>query len=85
MPLFSMTDRTGTSLFGYHPPGQWGAGQLASVNGPLANDTIQYVYDRLGRLLSRTIGASAESVVRDDLGRVTEHTSPLSATPTTIQ
>src|SRR5262249_53449063 len=50
-----MTDGTGTTTYSYNPvaaiPGL-GANQLASVDGPLPNDTITYGYDELGRRIS---------------------------------
>jgi hypothetical protein len=33
---------------------------LASVDGPLANDTITYLYDELGRITNRAIDTVAE-------------------------
>ena len=36
----TMVDGTGTTSYSYHAAGQPGAGQVASVDGPLANDTI---------------------------------------------
>jgi len=47
----SMTDGTGTTLYSYHPitaTPTLGANRLASVDGPLSNDTITYAYDELG-------------------------------------
>ena len=54
--LATMTDGTGTTSYSYHliaVPPALGAGQLASVDGPLANDTVSYTYDELGRIASR--------------------------------
>jgi len=53
--LATMTDGTGTTNYGYYPvtSGQLGAGELSTVDGPLANDTITYTYDQLGRILCR--------------------------------
>ena len=63
------------------PPGT-GAGQLQSVDGPLANDTISYTYDELGRPLSRSINGTANttSLTYDNLGRVSNATSNLIGT-----
>ena len=50
-----MTDGTGTTLYSYNPitgTPTLGANQLASVDGPLPNDTITYAYDELGRRVS---------------------------------
>ena len=50
--LTSRQDGAGTTTFTYHPYGAStpGAGQVAPVNGPLANDTQKHTYDQLGRL-----------------------------------
>ena len=71
--LLTMTDGIGTTSYGYLAVTntQLGAGQLASVNGPLANDTITYSYDALGRVKSRAIDGVAQAVTYDALGRVT--------------
>jgi RHS repeat-associated protein len=80
--LLTMTDGTGVTTYGYNPitsPPTLGAGRLASVDGPLNNDTITYAYDELGRATDRSInGASnASSVQFDSLGRVQLATNPL--------
>jgi RHS repeat-associated protein len=69
----SMTDGTGTTNYSYYlitatPP--LGAGQLHTVDGPLANDLITYGYDELGRVISRSINNVASSVTYDSLGRL---------------
>jgi hypothetical protein len=46
--LATMMDGVGTTTYGYHPigvPPALGAGQLASVDGPLTNDAVGYSYD----------------------------------------
>jgi RHS repeat-associated protein len=78
----SMADGTGTTAYGYNPvavPPALDAGRLASIDGPLANDTITYTYDELGRALSRSINgaANAASMVYDALGRMQASTNPL--------
>jgi len=75
----TMVDGTGTTSYGYHAAGQPGAGQVASVDGPLANDTITYGYDALGRVTTRAINGSANTVTWafDALGRVTTETNVL--------
>ncbi len=77
--LATMLDGTGTTTYAYHPvtPGQLGAGQVASVDGPLANDTITYAYDELGRASSRAIDGVAAATVYDALGRTTSDTNVL--------
>ncbi len=74
-----MTDGIGTNTYSYHAVTntQLGAGQLASVDGPLANDTITYTYDELGRVKSRAIDGVAQAVTYDALGRVTMVTNAL--------
>jgi RHS repeat-associated protein len=80
--LVTMTDGTGLTTYGYNPiavPPALGAGRLASVDGPLATDTITYSYDELGRAISRSINgaANAASVGYDALGRMQTATNPL--------
>jgi RHS repeat-associated protein len=77
-----MTDGTGLTGYGYNTvavPPTLGAARLASIDGPLASDTITYSYDELGRALSRSINgaANAASMVYDSLGRVQTATNPL--------
>lgn len=68
----TMVDGIGTTSDGYKAPGVLGAGQVASVDGPLTNDTITYTYDELGRVTVRAINGSANTVTWgfDALGRV---------------
>ena len=69
----TMLDGTGTTTYGYHPigtPPPLGAGRVASVDGPLSNDTITYGYDELGRVLSRAINGVALTDEYDALGRM---------------
>lgn len=85
----SMTDGVGTTSYTYNPfstyvvgaaiPATLGAGRLVTNDGPLANDTIAYTYDALGRQLSRSINGSANSttVHYDSLGRVDTTTNAL--------
>ena len=78
--LAAMTDGTGTTVFDYYPVttgGTLGARRLHTVDGPLANDTISYQYDELGRVINRAINSVGESVAYDSLGRITNHTSVL--------
>ncbi len=74
-----MTDGTGVTSYAYHPAGQPGAGQVASVDGPLPNDTITYAYDALGRVTTRAIDGAANTVTWafDALGRVTSEANVL--------
>jgi RHS repeat-associated protein len=75
----TMVDGTGTTSYTYHPAGSLGAGHVASVDGPLTDDTITYAYDELGRVVSRAINGAANTTtqVYDALGRVTSETNVL--------
>ncbi len=78
--LATMTDGIGTTQYGYWPitvPPVLGAGRLATVDGPWANDTITYQYDALGRVVSRDIAGSAETRLYDLLGRVSSVSNAL--------
>jgi RHS repeat-associated protein len=78
--VLSKTDGQGGTTYGYNPiavPPSLGAGQLASIDGPLLNDTITLGYDALGRVTSRAINGVAESVVFDTLGRLQSVANPL--------
>ena len=75
-----MTDKTGTTTYTYHPitaPATLGAGRLATETSPMANSTVAYSYDDLGRVTGQSINGSASSVAFDDLGRVGQVTNPL--------
>ena len=75
----TMVDGTGTTTYGYHAPGGLGAGQIATVDGPLSNDTITYGYDEIGRATTRALNGSANTVtwVFDALARVTSEANVL--------
>jgi YD repeat-containing protein len=78
----TMVDGTGTTNYGYYPvaaPPALGATRLASVDGPLTNDTITYAYDELGRVTNRSINGAANSVTWtfDALGRTTSEQNVL--------
>ena len=80
--LLSMSDGTGVTTYAYNAidvPPALGAGRLASVDGPLDNDTLTFNYDELGRVTNRSINgaANAASVQYDSLGRTQSMTSPL--------
>lgn len=77
--LTRMQDGIGTTLYSYVPidGASPGAGQLASIDGPWANDTLGYSYDWLGRAAStRLLGDDGvqvlwqSAVTRDGLGRL---------------
>jgi RHS repeat-associated protein len=76
----AMTDGIGTTLYSYTPIAAapaLGAGQLASVDGPLPNDTITYAYDELGRRISTAINGVALAMTYDAAGRVSGETNAL--------
>ena len=76
--LATMVDGTGTTTYTYKAAAAAGAGQVASVDGPLTNDTITMMYDDLGRMASRLInGYGISSVSYDALGRLTEEENEL--------
>jgi len=82
--LTDISDATGTTGFSYNAIASGtslGQGMLGSVTGPLANSTIAYAYDQLGRVTGRSIdgGSNASSVTFDDLGRVSSLTNPLAS------
>ena len=75
----TMVDGIGTTSYSYKAAGTDGAGQVATIDGPLSNDTIAYTYDELGRVNQRTINGSANQVdwTFDALGRVTSEENML--------
>ena len=78
----TMTDGIGLTTYGYEPitvPPALGAGQLASIDGPLTNDTVSFGYDELGRTTSRSVNGAANSdtVGFDSLGRMSSETNNL--------
>jgi RHS repeat-associated protein len=76
----SMTDGTGTTLYQYNPitgTPTLGAGALASVDGPLPNDTITYSYDELGRPVHRAINGVGSTMTYDEAWRVIGVTNAL--------
>jgi RHS repeat-associated protein len=78
----SMVDGIGTTHYAYvpitaSPSPSPGAGQLASIDGPWANDTIAYTYDQLGRATGRSINNVAQTLTFDAAGRVTTIANPL--------
>jgi len=52
----TMVDGTGTTAYTYKAMGALGANRVASVDGPMANDTMTYDYDELGRITGRANG-----------------------------
>lgn len=65
---------TDITIYDYNPiplsPGP-NAGKLHTIDGPLEEDTISFVYDQLGRTVSQWIQGGDESTISyDSLGRV---------------
>ncbi len=78
--LVSMADGTGTTSYAYVAIGSLGALRLRQESSALPVSAISYVYDALGRLASRTVGAAgAETFGYDAIGRLTSHASDLGA------
>jgi len=77
--LRRMHDATGDTTYSFHPftQGQLGAGQLASVDGPLAGDTISYTYDELGRVKTRTLSPVTTEWTYDQQGRLVHIIDPI--------
>ena len=78
--VLSMSDGTGTTLYSYVPvtgTPTLGANELASVDGPLPNDTITYEYDELDRRISTAINGVAMRMTCDAAGRVITETNAL--------
>jgi RHS repeat-associated protein len=76
----SMTDGIGTTRYTYVPvtvPAPLGAGQLASVDGPLPSEMLTFSYDELGRRVSTSINGVASSSSFDAAGRVVAETNAL--------
>ena len=76
----SMADGIGTTLYSYEPitgTPSLGAGQLASVDGPLPADTITYGYDELSQRVSTAINGVATAMTYDAAGRVISETNAL--------
>jgi RHS repeat-associated protein len=78
--ISTMSDGTGTTTYGYNPitpTPSLGAGLLASVDGPLANDTVTYTHEELGRVVGRALNSMTSTWSYDALGRIQSQTSPL--------
>jgi len=76
----TMIDGTGTTTYTYNPittSPSLGAGELASVDGPLANDTVSYSYDELARIATRGLSGFSSSFGYDALGRVSTQSTPV--------
>ena len=77
-----MADGSGTTVYAYNPvtvPPVLGANRLASVDGPINNDTITFTYDELSRVSNRSINgaANSETWTYDSLGRLSADANKL--------
>jgi RHS repeat-associated protein len=75
--VLTMVDGTGTTTNTYKAIGGLGAMQVASVDGPLTNDTFTFDYDDLGRVTSAAINGAARTSTFDALGRVVTEANAL--------
>ncbi len=65
------------SVFTYYPAGVLGAGKIQTLDGPLADDTITYGYDELGRKHTRSLSGVTTTWNYDSLGRITNEANGL--------
>jgi RHS repeat-associated protein len=67
--LIRVKDGIGTTHYAYHPVGERGALQVASITGQLPGSQVDYAYDELGRVVRRSINGVPTVVTYDALGR----------------
>ena len=80
--ILSTQDGIGTATYTYNPitpTPTLGAGMVASVTGPLPNSVVDYQYDQLSRVISRSINGVAQAIAYDALGRRSSVTNLLGA------
>ena len=78
--IVAVNEGRGTTLYNYNPittSPALGAGALASVDGPLPNDTITFGYDELGRPVSTSMDGVASLRTYDEAGRMVNETNAL--------
>ncbi|PYM13244.1 MAG: hypothetical protein DME18_09465 [Verrucomicrobia bacterium] len=78
--VLTMEDGTGLTTFSYNPiigVSSPGAGSLATIDGPLQNDTIAYTYDQLGRVARESINGASVAASWDAAGRLQQLTNVL--------
>jgi RHS repeat-associated protein len=73
----TMVDGNGTTTYAYVAAGTNGAGQVATIDGPLSNDTMVYAYDEIGRVASRKLNSTGTDLTYDTLGRISQLTFPI--------
>jgi YD repeat-containing protein len=80
--VLAMEDGAGLTTFDYHPitgtPSP-NSGKLASVDGPLPNDTLTFTYDELGREAAWSMNGQRVQRSWDAAGRMTQLTNILGA------
>jgi len=77
-----ITDGSGTTQFAYYPvtpTPTLGAGRLSTITGPIPGVVVNYGYDQLGRIISRTVSGVSDSRTFDANGRVVGETNALGA------
>jgi len=80
--IASATDGIGVRNYAYFPissPPVSGAGELASITGPLPDETISYAYDNLGRPVQQTMDGVVSTRTFDPAGRLTGISNELGA------
>jgi RHS repeat-associated protein len=80
--VVSMKDGIGTTTYSYLPiyaSPFLGAGRLARVGGPLANDTCTYAYDELGRVVQTSNDGDISTRMFDAAGRISGASNALGA------
>ncbi|HEX3718863.1 MAG TPA: RHS repeat-associated core domain-containing protein [Verrucomicrobiae bacterium] len=78
--IASMSDGIGTTFYSYNPVTDTptlGAGELASVTGPLTNAVTTYSYDELGRPIHCNINGADWATTYDPAGRVASESNAL--------
>ena len=53
-------------IYTYRPLNADGGGAVETVNGPLANDTLEFVYDWQGRVSTENLRSDANAVLRTE-------------------
>ncbi len=76
--IATMTDAVGTTKYSFKPVASGlGSGMLATVDGPLSNDLVDYSYDSTGRIIGRNINGVSATFVYDKMNRVTTEINAL--------
>jgi RHS repeat-associated protein len=75
--ITSMTDGNGVTNYQYYAAGVLGANHLKAEAGPYLNNTVQYVYDPLGRVVATTVDTTTETFGFDVVNRMNTHQDAL--------